>query len=588
MTTSEVLDLLNNKKKVEKRMKDALDVWREVYYGMSIHTAGIMPQYSIAGHSCKPRIWCKEWQDIFDYKLFARHPREGNLRDLRYSMYRPLTKAPLNQCLEVLSGAIFQDSNYHIEIEDKQDNDYIWGNNFHGYDLIGYFANIGINHMAEDPNGVFLRIPKAEQIEGRLDVDIWFINTKDILFLDATEILFKRDDYAYWVDTETIYRFQYVNKKYENAGGYYAHMLGYLPISIAGGYWNSQGHYDSFLDKAKPLCDEFASTFSGAQMVDKDASHPYIIEVRPDCPTCEGRRIEVKSCKYCQGTPQSPTDCNMCEYGTGTIKVPCGTCDGTGTISRNPGQHILVPQENWSDADKSISIKNPDVSINAHHRETVKQLTEDILRVLHLYRADKAESGEAKAIDLEREYKFLSKVSNQIFDKLIYDSLRDIIAYRNVSVSNGTISPARTPFTIIKPTQFKMLSSAELQERFKLSKEAGVPVISRQREWKDLVDKSYNGDAVEAKKVEVALQLDPLALYSADEILSRRAANGVTSEQIYFNTNLPAWLSKIIADKSEQWFVRASIQDIEATISPYNKPPRANELQQQATAAMQE
>ncbi len=40
------------------------------------------------------------------------------------------------QCIQVVTGAIFQDSGYSITITDKADNEYIWGNNFDGKCLV--------------------------------------------------------------------------------------------------------------------------------------------------------------------------------------------------------------------------------------------------------------------------------------------------------------------------------------------------------------------------------------------------------------------------------------------------------------------
>ena len=67
-------------------------------------------------------------------------------------------------------------------------------------------------------------------------------------------------------------------------------MFGRLPVTIAGGDWNTQegGFYESYFDKAKAIADEFISSYSAAQMVDKEASHPFIVAAQEDCPDCNG------------------------------------------------------------------------------------------------------------------------------------------------------------------------------------------------------------------------------------------------------------------------------------------------------------
>src|SRR5690606_22526512 len=116
------------------------------------------------------------------------------------------------QITEVVTGAIFQDSNYTLDVTDEKDRAYIWGHRFSGYDITGYFANIGFRNMVEDPNGVFLRMPAKpfyEQGDDKLEVDIWFVNTKDMVWFSKSDIIFKRGGYAWWVNAHTSWRFSY-------------------------------------------------------------------------------------------------------------------------------------------------------------------------------------------------------------------------------------------------------------------------------------------------------------------------------------------------------------------------------------------
>ena len=254
MQTTEVLGILNKTLKPAPQMTEMLRRWRDVYYGISLHTTGACPRFTdpASGRAVTPpAFFGNEYQYLFDNYLLSRHPRESDAtRNWRYSQYRPLTRAPFAQITQIVTGAIFQDSNYMLEVQDEQDESYIWGHNFSGHDIVGYFANIGIRNIVEDPNGLFLRIPKHafyEQENDKVEVDIWFVNTKDILYYTATDLVFKHGGFAWWIDNQTIWRFSYnaQKKQYylaaDDAKGYYAHMLGRLPVSIAGGEWNTQG-----------------------------------------------------------------------------------------------------------------------------------------------------------------------------------------------------------------------------------------------------------------------------------------------------------------------------------------------------------
>lgn len=562
MQPNDILAILNKTVRITREHTEALQRKRDVYYGMSLHTTGACPAFRdlAGGGMIYPQgYYGPEYQRLFDKHLLSRHPRESDAtRNWRFSQYRPLTKAPFAQVSEIITGAIFQDSNYTIELQNPADETYIWGNHFCGQDIVNYFAKHGYKNMIEDPNGVLLRVPKYawyEQWDDRIAVDIWFVHTKDMVLHTDDDLVFLRDGYAWWVDKQTIWRFAYKPEKQQyyitaaDSKGYYAHMLGRLPVSVAGGEWNTQGYYDSFYSKAKAAADDFVSAYSAAQLVDKEASHPFIVEASTDCPDCKGLGQLQKDCESCPN---------------GLELIDCGSCGGSGQVSRNPGQHVIVPQDKLKDG-SPIQIINPDVSINAHHRNVCAQIMGLIIEALHLQKTDEAQSGVAKAIDQERLYKFISTISNHIFDTLITDTLHDIIAYRNAGSVHGELHPAVYPFKVVKPTQFCIKTSADLLTEYNVGKQAGIPSFIRRRMVADYTDKQYSGDAVMKKKALLIMQLDSLSLLSVDEMISLKNAGVVTDEELQYNRRLPAMLDALIRDKGEYWFLNTP-QDVIETI----------------------
>ncbi len=557
MQLKEVLAILNKTAKLPTAITERLQRWRSVYYGISLHTTGACPRFRdlSTGRMVYPANYHgEEYQYLFDQYLLSRHPRESEAtRNWRFSQYRPLTKAPFGQITGVVTGAIFQDANYTLEVADPQDADYVWQNRFSGHNIMGYMANVGLKNMIEDPNGVFLRIPAQpfyEQTEDKVAVDIWFVNTKDMLWFTDEDLIFLRDGYAYWVDKETIWRFSYKaqDKKYylakADAQGYYAHMLGRLPVSIAGGEWNTQGYYDSYFSKAKAAADDFVSAYSAAQLVDKEASHPFIVEASTDCPDCDGRG-------------QVQHDCESCPSGIELID--CSSCSGSGQISRNPGQRIIVPHGQMKDG-APIQVINPDVSINTHHREVCQQIMALITEALHLQRTDEAQSGVAKAIDQERLYKLISTMSNDLFDKVITDTLRDILAYRNSSDLGGQ------QFRIIKPSQFQIKTSADLLAEYNEGTQANMPAFIRQRMAMDYIDKQYSGDMVMKRKAELITRLDELSLLSTDEVIALHQAGAVSNEAMLYSRKLPQAIDHLIKQRGEHWWLQAKDAELEAAI----------------------
>lgn len=557
MNIKEVSAILNRDVKLPAQMTDALQRWRDVYYGMSLHTTGACPRFRdlATGRMIKPaNYYGEDYQYLFDNFLLSRHPREDEAtRNWRYSQYRPLTKAPFGQITGVVTGAIFQDSNYTLELADEEDSRYVWGNRFSGYDIKGYFANVGFRNMIEDPNGVFLRMPAQpfyEQGDNKLEVDIWFVNTRDMVWFTKEDLVFKRGGFAYWVNRNTIWRFTYdaQNKKYylakQDKDGYYAHMLQRLPLTVAGGEWNTQGYYDSYFSKARAAADDFVSAYSAAQLVDKEASHPYIVEASTDCPDCMGRG-------------QVQRDCEACPAGVELIQCP--ECHGSGQISRNPGQRMIIPHEEMGKG-TPIQIINPDVTINTHHRDVCQQIMGLIIEALHLQKTDEAQSGVAKAIDQERLYKFISAISNDVFDKLLYDTLRDIIAYRNV---DGAHAHA---FRLVKPTQFRIKTSADLLAEYSEGTKAGIPVFIRRRMAMDYVDKQYSGDELMKRKAQLITELDELSVLSTAEIADLRTTGTVTNEEIIYSRKLPVLIDELVQQKGEYWLVNTPLREVKEVL----------------------
>lgn len=573
MTFKEALEFINSPSSTELKHNDKIKRWRDVYYGMSLHTTGACPSFANLhkGRSATilpPYYFGSEYQWFFENLLFARHPREHeDTRNWRLSQYKPLTRAPFQQTIDIITGAIFQDSNYQITVEDELDNQYIWDNNFIDYDLIGWFANVGIQNIIEDPNGLILRMPLLPWYEqpafGKVDVGIWFVNSKDILAYGRDYLIFRRDEHIYFIDTKTIWRYSKDNDgKWDaigkDADGYYSHMLGRLPVDVAGGVWNSQGFYDSFLMKAKAAADDYISSYSAEQMVDKEASHPFIIIANDECTSCQGVGKVSEVCDDCD---------------SGYDLVDCRSCKGKGTVSMSPSDRIYAPAKDMQN--DLVKIVNPDVAINQYHHDKNDDIFDKILHALNLYKTDKAESGEAKAIDQERLYQFISKISNHLFDKLIYNTVSDIIAYRNLGVVNGVLSPINNPFSVQKPTQFQMKTAEQLLGEFKQGKDSGLPAFVRNKMVFDFVDKQYSGDPLMKRKTSLILEMDDLAGYSEDEILTLSTIGTVSKDDIVLSRKLPSYIDTLIRLKGEQWLLDATYEAIEEEVNKL----RASDIQ---------
>lgn len=566
--------------------------WLEVYYSVTLHTKGARPKFKrLRDNSewCPPFYFGEEYQNLFDNLLFSKHPREDEVtRQWRYSQYRPLTQAPLLRIIEVITGAIFQDSQYVIELSNKDDDDYIKGNNFEGsdgvkYDLMSYFAQIILLSIFEDANGFIVRMPTKPWYaitENKIPVMPYFVRSVDVIYPpDGDDFIFQSQDgkYAYWLNRVAIFRYRKADPNKGEQGnwvlddlrGYYSHLLGYIPISKAGGYWNTEGFYNSYLFKSIPIADEFISTFSAEQMVDKEASHPFIQVATVDCPTCEGQGQIQK-----QGSP-----CADCPGGYEYELVQCPTCRGRKQVSFNPGNRFEAPA---GEMDKDlVKIVTPEISVNEYHRRKNEALMQDLLDSLGLLMVQEAQSGAAKAIDQEKLYQFINTVCSNLFDNIIFSTIRDIIGYRNVRSVNGTIIPDFQPFKLIKPSQFQIKTAADLLAEIKESSNAQIPAIIRRELILEYMDKRFGGDETLQKKAKFIADLDKAFIYSPGEKASMKMSGELTPEDLFLSVNLPSILDEIEREKGVQYFDTVKFEalktEVEARLAKIPQPTPAEQ-----------
>lgn len=552
-----VIEILNNSG--QRPEFPVLKRWTDVYYSVSLHTKGARPSFVDAEGSTvtPPNFFGEEYQNLFDRFLFARHPREPKAtRNWRFSQYKPFTQAPFLQLIDIVIGAIFQDSQYTLTIPNAEDSAYITGNNFEGgdgvrYDLMSYFSRMLALQMFEDPNGYIVRIPARPYYETttqRVEVRPFFVRSVDVIFPpDGDDFIFKTADgkFAYWINRVAIFRFvkgqgadahKWV---IEDGRGYYAHLFGYIPASKAGGVWNSEGFYNSFLFKAIPIADEYIASYSAEQMVDKEASHPFIQQAAVDCPTCEG-----------QGQVQKSNPCADCPGGVEYALATCPTCRGRKMLSYNPADRLEAP---LADMEKDlIKIISPPMEVNDYHRKKNQQLLMQILDALNLLKVEQAQSGVAKAIDQERLYAFISFISNHVFDNLIFSTIRDIIGYRNVQSVNGRLMPNFYAFTLIKPSQFQIKTAADLLAE--LTEAAEAPAIIRRSLVLEFVDKRFGGDEALLLKTRLMAQLDKAFVFTAAEKGQMRLSGELSADDLHLSINLPLIMDAIEREKGAAFF----------------------------------
>lgn len=560
----ELTDIVNERGKYnDKDLR--YNQWRRIYYGMSIHVDGVLPSFILPnGYPYHPMGWTHElispYDEIFNLLLLAQYPNEAiETRNYRLSVYRPLTRAPFMQCIQVITGAIFQDSGYSITIEDKSDNDYIWGNNFDGKPLTQYISD-SFPSIIEDPNGYFVTVPKVE--DGRkVESEVWFVFSKQIIYKSDDEIVFINKDTKWVVNRVGYWRYRKSPNSNEwvliEPDGYFAHMTGILPALVAGGVWNNQGYYSSWFENAKPVADEYAASYSTEQLVYRDASYPIIIEAQTDCAECNSVGT-LQWCNKCQCETGVCSDVSEHEVYFGLKHCP--SCQGHGKVQRAPGQRMLAPAD-MMDRDL-VKYINPSTNINELHTKRNNEIYNQIFRALYMNYIEQAQSGVAKDKDMEARYQFMQRISNDLFDRLITGIIQFIMMLRNSRTENGITRPDAGNITIVKPTQFQVKTSYDLLEDFKMATEAKMPDYLRGAITNDYTDKQFGGNEVLKKKGEVIGLMDIMAVMITADIQVVLLNGGATQRDFQLHIQLPNLIDKEIALRGSDWFVNTPVATI--------------------------
>jgi hypothetical protein len=176
-------------------------------------------------------------------------------------------------------------------------------------------------------------------------------------------------------------------------------------------------------------------------------------------------------------------------------------------ISRSPFGVFLREKPNslmgeGSSNEPMIRFISPDVSIIEYSGQAWQTLLKKAEESLHLNVIDESQSGVAKMIDREDSFSQLTKISNNIFDEIIFKSLLFIEKYRNV---NEPMNPV-----ITKPISFSMKTEDDLIDELNKLTDKNAPIAFLVESTKDLARKRFSGNKSVSRMVEVLVSYDPI------------------------------------------------------------------------------
>jgi hypothetical protein len=544
------IEMLNaNLGKIKKPKHHA--EWVKVRDTMFVHTRGKNP-----GHI-----------------LTSRRPNEDpEIQKYRLSIFEPITKGSMNRAIDKLFR-IFGAANFSIQVTEELST-YLSEKKFDGQFFYSFIQKYVVRRMIEDPNGYLVWIPTGEGLTNpqvKVEVKPILVDSGEIYYLDEEAITWEAEDehsmvtkagrkveegdIFYTLTTTGFFKhIQYGNKtdkKFELVP-IYQHDMGMVPAIVLGGDFTDDGFFESYFSAFVPFGNEAIRQYSDWQGVMTTTCFPYREEIAETC-----------SAPGCRD--------GYCWDATNETKFPCVSCKGTGrVISRSPFGVFLREKANNvfdggtqpSDA-PMVRFISPPVDVIQYSGQAWETLLKKAEEALHLNTIDEAQSGIAKMIDREDSFMVLTKISNNIFDEIIFKSLVFIEKYRNV------LNPMEP--VIVKPISFSMKTETDLIDEINQLQDKNAPVAFLVETTKDLAKKRFSGNKSISRMVEILVSFDPIYHVTIKDKQMMLASDTIKKEDVIKSLYAYKTLTSLVSLNGTQYLendLTKIFQDLDAAMKP--------------------
>lgn len=552
------IEYLNKQLGIIKKPEN-YDNWNKVRETMYVHTRGKNPG----------KI------------LTMRRPNEDpDLHKYRLDIIEPITKGSMNRAIDKLYR-LFIGANFSIQVSEEL-NSYLNEKKFKNQYFYSFIQKFVVRRMIEDPNGWLVWIPTGEGLTNpsvKVDVEALLVSSEYIKFVDEDAITWQdakekseilengkrtmKGDVYYTMTENAFYKHvQYGAKSDKNFELIliYEHNMDMLPAIVLGGDLTDEDYFDSYFSPFVPFGNEAIRQYSDWQGVMTTSAFPYREEVAESCdaPGCRGGAVW-------SDTEQEHRPCKICK-GTGRVI----TRSPYGVFLRDKGSNALDGNQ-LGDA-PMVRFTSPNVDIIEYSGEAWQILLKKAEDSLYLNFIEDAQSGAAKLVDREDGYMSLTKISNNVFDEIIYKSLIFIENYRNVT----------SPFEplIIKPVSFSMRTEEALIQEINQLSEKNAPVAFLVETTKDLARKRFSGNKSITRLIEVLVSYDPIYHVTTKDKQMLFASGSIKKDDIIKSLFAYKTLVKLVSTNGNTYLEKPLVEifadldrEIQPIISAYANQP---------------
>lgn len=564
---------------------DAYLRWAQTYAQMIVHTQGHNPGKLLA--LMRPN----EMQEVYNYRMANFEAiTMGSISRAKNEIIAPISSSKFTPYLD-------ESIEEYVELP-------IFGMTKAygtGFNYWNYIYKVACDRMFDDPNGYLTWLPHGEglsdpgkPVECRA-YQIYSVCivrfTDDYITFFCPEERFSLQSgrmgrIYYTISREAYYRHREIEIDGNNETTFgteliYAHNLGRIPITLNGGIRKSAiGTYDYKTQQAlwgenaisgwSPYVQSggVSGTFDLQNMVmpvfiDYFESFlmgfvPYANEALKTFDDWKGSRVMTSN--PIRVEKQMPCTAEGCNKGViwgrdgsgNETSHNCHSCNGTGVNVRSPfGTYIVkVPDtttmDNQTLVDDPVSYVSPPVDGLTYMQTAWEGLIKKAEQELYQLFTETVQSGEAKKVDREGKYALISRMTDHIFDHIMFNHLWDLTCLRNI------INPE--PPKLIKPTSFTIRDEADIIEELKQLDEANAPIPVKVKAQKDLMKKRFSGKEDASEVIEIMALFDPLYGQSMADIESMQRMGAIQTRDVQKHAYCFNILERVIEKNGDEWF----------------------------------
>lgn len=513
------------------------------------------------------------------YFLLERsRPREDpEVQAYRVENYEPTTKAGADKAIDIV-GKIFNPSLYSINFKNNNDQssqlqkytlEYLPVYN----SLPNYNKDVTLRKMLADPNGVMAVKPAvvpesdAERIEPVIVIygspNVWYYDRDCFLIFHhkeevdrQTRFYFEYYDknqyiefYAWYDEPEKMVHTVFVQKPY-------VHNIKSIPAWFLRGKSKSLDNgsvlYESFFSSALPhwnLAVIHESDLLGAFI---NHMHPMRYEVVDEC----NFRYPYEGVEY-------PCRMGIISYPgkNGDEKITCPGCNGTGHTGMNSPFGIkAVSKSKLDEMQLPSGIKPFDyITIPTEATKLLKEHCKDMNNAAMCAinmdvenEVGENQSGIAKVIDRSAQWDTLFTIGSVVFDIHLTNQYFYINKYmfKIESESLGKKEDVNLP-EINKPTNFDILTTAELINNFQVAAKGGMDKAYLRIKSIEIANRDFATTPDVRKYLVTALNLDPLYGFSQDEINLGVNSGVIRKVDWAIHENLKPFMDRAIKEQKD-------------------------------------